>query len=558
MKFDNLKIRDKILSGFAMVILLIFLFGFFYLLPRIKETNHDLIESRTNQVVDVGYAIVDHFYKEFKSGKFSEEEAKALAISTLKTIRYSGSEYFWINDYNPTMVVHPNADLIGKDLSNFADPDGVKLFVEMVSVVKQKGEGFVYYKWEKQGSSTPEPKVSFVKGFKEWGWIVGSGVYIDDIEKVQSQITYALMFFMVISMVIIALIAIFIASKVTKGIQKSVDISKQIAEGDLTVSVDIEQKDEVGKLGEALKNMIDKLKEIVENVQAGASGIAGASLEVSSAAQQMSQGASEQASAAEQVSSSMEEMASNIQQNTDNAQQADKISINTSKVVQNVGAASQESLDSIRNIASKITIISDIAFQTNILALNAAIEAARAGEHGKGFAVVASEVRKLAERSKIAADEIVALADKSVKVTESAGQLMMELIPEIEKTARLVQEIAAASNEQNSGSNQINNAIQQLNLVTQQNAAASEELATSSEEMNGQAEQLKEMISFFKIETTKKKFSATQTIIHNQPKASPKTTGGNGVKIAAKPAKGKGIDLKGFDKDRTDNDFEKF
>jgi methyl-accepting chemotaxis protein len=222
-------------------------------------------------------------------------------------------------------------------------------------------------------------------------------------------------------------------------------------------------------------------------------------MQMSSASQQLSQGANEQASGAEEVSSSMEQMAANIQQNTDNAQEADKISQRVSDGVQKVGSAAQESLISIRNISDKIGIINDIAFQTNILALNAAVEAARAGEHGKGFAVVAAEVRKLAERSKIAADEIVSLSAKSVNVTESASKLMGNLIPEIEKTAKLVQEIAAASMEQSTGADQVNSAIQQLNQVTQQNAAASEEMATSSEELSSQAEQLKDIISFFRL-----------------------------------------------------------
>ena len=499
MKFNDLKIRHKIMSGFGLVIISIFLFEFLYLSPRINSTNQDLIESRTSQVVDVGYGIIDHFYKEFKKGTLSEEQAKNLAIETLRTIRYSGSEYFWINDYHPNMIMHPKTELEGKDLTNFADPNGIRLFFEMAMIVKKNGSGFVYYSWEKPGQKEPQPKVSFVKGFKEWNWIVGSGVYIDDIKAIQNQINYALLLFMITIAMLIIVIAVILSNKVTSGINKAVSISKTIANGDLTVEIDIDQKDEVGQLGAALSEMAIKLKDIVENVQSGAKSISGASQEMSKSSMQMSQGASEQASAAEEVSSSMEQMVSNIQQNTDNAQQTNKISEKVSKGVHKVGEASQESLESIRNIAEKITIISDIASQTNILALNAAIEAARAGEHGKGFAVVAAEVRKLAERSKIAADEIVTLAESSVKVTESAGKMMADLIPEIGKTAQLVQEIAAASIEQNSGSDQINSAIQQLNMVTQQNAAASEELATSSEELSSQAEQLKELMTYFKV-----------------------------------------------------------
>jgi len=308
-----------------------------------------------------------------------------------------------------------------------------------------------------------------------------------------------------VGLVFSVILTIVLTRSVVGPVKKAVTFAQKIAEGDLSANLDIEQKDEIGVLAKSLQNMIEKLREVVSFVMVGADNILSASIQVSSSSQQMSQGSNEQASSTEEISSSMEEMVANIQQNTDNSKQAEKIALLGADSIKRGSEATIKSAGSMKQIADKVKIIGDIAFQTNILALNAAVEAARAGEHGRGFAVVASEVRKLAERSRVAADEIDILTKNGVREAEDAGQLLADIVPEIEKTAKLVQEIAAASIEQNSGAEQINNAIQQLNVVVQQNAASSEELASSSEEMSSQAEQLTESVSFFKIEdsTTK-------------------------------------------------------
>ncbi|MBI9066896.1 MAG: HAMP domain-containing protein [Salinivirgaceae bacterium] len=302
-----------------------------------------------------------------------------------------------------------------------------------------------------------------------------------------------------IALIIGIVLTMFLTRIITAPVIKGVEFAKAIAAGDLTATVDVDQKDEIGQLAQALKDMAGKLKEVVQSIISGADNIASASQELSSTSQQMSQGASEQAASTEEVSSSMEEMAANIQQNTDNSKQTEQIAVEASKSVKVGHESSETAAVSMKDIAEKIQIINDIAFQTNILALNAAVEAARAGEHGKGFAVVAAEVRKLAERSKIAADEIGIVSKKGVEIATKAGEQLSAVVPEMDKTLRLVQEIAAASNEQSSGAEQINNAIQQLSNVTQQNAAASEEMATSAEEMSSMADQLKDIISFFHI-----------------------------------------------------------
>jgi methyl-accepting chemotaxis protein len=360
--------------------------------------------------------------------------------------------------------------------------------------------------------------------------------------------------------IIAVILGLFLARMITRGIRNGVSMAEDIARGNLAAGSNGKlngRKDEIGQLGSALQIMAEKLKSILTDIMNGTDNISSASSGMSSSAQQLSQGANEQASSAEEVSSSMEQMVSNIQQNTDNAQQTEKIAINVTEGIKKVSESAKESLLSVRDIASKINIINDIAFQTNILALNAAVEAARAGEHGRGFAVVASEVRKLAERSKAAADEIVALAVKSVNVTESAGKLMGELIPDIEKTSRLIQEITAASLEQNSGAEQINNAIQQLNNVIQQNAAISEEMATSSEELSGQSESLKSTVSYFKLGIEKKTVKPALTGSIKKKTDVTRQPGGMMHAQVNGPGK-KGIDLKMFNEVISDNDYEKY
>jgi len=275
--------------------------------------------------------------------------------------------------------------------------------------------------------------------------------------------------------------------------------ANQVAQGNLMV--DLKKRSENDELMESLANMVDKLKEVVMDVQAAADNVAAGGQELSSSAQHMSQGATQQAASAEEVSSSMEQMASNIRQNTDNAMQTEKIAVKSASDAREGGKAVTETVAAMKQIASKISIIEEISRQTNLLALNAAIEAARAGEHGKGFAVVASEVRKLAERSQSAAGEISELSTNSVAIAEKAGDMLNKMLPDIQKTAELVQEINASSKEQDIGAEQINRAIQQLDQVIQQNAASAEQMAATTEELSGQAEQLKATIAFFSLES---------------------------------------------------------
>ncbi len=305
---------------------------------------------------------------------------------------------------------------------------------------------------------------------------------------------------LIVAVILGICVAWLITGSITRPIITGVNVANKLADGDLTVDIEVQGKDETGQLMNAMKEMINSLRNVVADVKKASDNVASGSQELSSTSEEMSQGASEQAAAAEEASSSMEQMASNIKQNADNAMQTEKIAQKSAEDAQEGGEAVEKTVTAMKDIAEKISIIEEIARQTDLLALNAAIEAARAGEHGKGFAVVASEVRKLAERSQTAAGEISTLSGTSVDVAEKAGEMLKKLVPDIQKTAELVQEINAASNEQNSGAEQINKAIQQLDQVIQQNASASEEMASTSEELASQAEQLQSSISFFKID----------------------------------------------------------
>ena len=335
-----------------------------------------------------------------------------------------------------------------------------------------------------------------------------------------------------------------------EAINRITNAAKEVAGGNLMVN--LKERSAQDELIQALSAMVAKIVEVVTEVKNASDNVASGSVQLSANAQSMSQGASQQAAAAEEASSSMEEMSANIRQNADNAQQTEKIAVQSADDAKDGGRAVAETVQAMKDIAGKISIIEEIARQTNMLALNAAIEAARAGEHGKGFAVVASEVRKLAERSQIAAGEISKLSVSSVEVAEKAGSMLSSILPDIQKTAELVQEINASSKEQDTGAQQINKAIQQLDQVIQQNASASEEMAATAEELSSQSAQLQSTIAFFRIDS--------QSALQRQPvpkqltKSLPKT----GAKPAGQGRKAVGHDLVLRDAEQHDSDFERF
>jgi methyl-accepting chemotaxis protein len=345
--------------------------------------------------------------------------------------------------------------------------------------------------------------------------------------------------------------------RMVEKLRATAAMADRLAKGDLTIEAKRASDKDV--LGIALERMVEKLRGVVSDALGAADNVSSGSQELSASAQQLSQGASEQASGGEEASASMEQMAANIKQNAENAGQTEKIARQAAKDAESSGAAVHDAVEAMRTIAEKITIVQEIARQTDLLALNAAVEAARAGEHGRGFAVVASEVRKLAERSQAAAAEIGTVSSQTVKAAQSAGEMLTHLVPDIQKTAELVAEISAACREQDVGAEQVNTAIQQLDKVTQQNASASEQMSATSEELAAQAEQLQASIGYFRIGQTEQRAAPTAPVRHaaKQQKQIAAPRQATAIKPNRHASNGVVVDL-AADEDERDSDFVRY
>jgi len=418
-------------------------------------------------------------------GAFGGDLSLKTVSDAVNTLNFDGAGYAFLLTEKGIVISHPDGDLNGKPIADLFSDEQPALLPKLQTIMLE-GKPFIVF-------FTP---LSALQGMD---WMIG--VVLDEsiVMSEANAIGITAIIGAILSVVVSVFIISILANTITKALTQAVRISNALSEGDLNSNIEVKGNDETGQLLASMNSMSHKLIEVVQQIKGNSDQIFSAAAQVSDTANSLSQAASEQAASVEETSASMEEMGASINQNSENAQTTDEIASQSAKTAADGGEAVTGTVKAMIQIAEKISIIEDISYQTNMLALNAAIEAARAGEHGKGFAVVAAEVRKLAERSQVAASEISALTSESVTVAEKAGVLLDAMVPDITRTAELVQEITAASEEQSSGVGQISIAMQQLDKVTQQNAAGSEELAATAEEMQAQSANLQQVVSFFRL-----------------------------------------------------------
>jgi methyl-accepting chemotaxis protein len=471
MKLANLSMRTKILAQFLLVISAFVMLIFFGILPSLRQVIYQEKQAQIQNLVQSVLSLLDEYYAREQKGEFSRAEAQKRALTRIKQLRYGpeGKDYFWINDFGPTMVMHPfRPDLDGQNLNDFKDPQGKFLFVEFAKACREKGEGFVDYVWQwKDDKTRLAPKTSYVKAFAPWGWIVGTGIYINDVNEHVARLRNSLLLLIVPAILVL-----------------------------------------LGLLYIPMREL-NRLWKLAGGLAEGSSEVKNAAQQVAGVSQNLAQGASEQAAALQETSSSLEEMSSMTRANADNAKEADSLMTETARIVEAANRAMGDLIRSMREVSTAseetakiIKTIDEIAFQTNLLALNAAVEAARAGEAGAGFAVVADEVRSLAMRAAEAAKNTASLIEGTVgKVKEGTdlvdktGEAFNQVANSTGKVKELVAEIAAASGEQAQGVDQVNKTVAEMNKVTQQTAANAEESASASEQLNAQAEQMKEFVN---------------------------------------------------------------
>lgn len=501
---------------------------------HLLDLNRDIIfrdydKNIKNQVENV-ISLIEGVRKYQLANNLSEEQGKILARELVRDLRYDKTNYFWIDDYDGiNILLPPNPAGEGKSRINLKDVKGKEMVKELIANGRQPDGGYTEYWFPRPGATEANRKRGYTKSFDSYKWVVGTGNYVDDMDKLVSEQEKANMNYIrtlllvvagvgIVISILIIVVAVFFGNSVALPVIESAHVANKLAEGDLTCRIDKKHEkrlDEVGILVKSINAANENLEKMIASIVNAMESLYHATDQINQGNQNLSQRTTEQASALEEIASTIEETTATITQNTDNAKHANTTSIASyefaekgGELVNSAVASINEISESSKKIGEIISVINEIAFQTNLLALNAAVEAARAGEQGRGFAVVAGEVRNLAQRSGEAAKQIGELIresiDKIEKGTEQAnlsGEAIKEIIRSIKNVTQLISEITAASDEQKSGIDQINTAVMELDNMTQQNAALVEETASASEEMAGQALNLMDQMKMFRIDS---------------------------------------------------------